>query len=154
METCSFLTLGDGAATAFDQVPAALNIAVQNAAGGIGQKDLCLSLGLFFQVPGNTSQSTASAGRTSESVYLAIQLLPDLGTRRLDVSTTVGSVIELISPHCVLQSLSVTGSLVVVVLRVVEGNGWHGVNLGAYFVWARFLIVGKQCNISNKVRRA
>lgn len=126
-------TLSDGAASTLNKRAAALDVRVQNTAGRISQEDLGLAVALLLQVPGNTAQGTASACGAGESVDLAVQLLPDLGSSGLDMGTAVGGVVELVGPDGVLEALGMAGSLVVVVLGVVERHGGDGVHFGACF---------------------
>ena len=46
------------------------------------------------------------------------------------MGTTIGSVIELVCPHSIIQRLRMSPGLVIIVLRVVEGNSGHRVDLG------------------------
>jgi hypothetical protein len=47
------------------------------------------------------------------------------------MSPPVGGVIELICPDSILQPLGMSLGLMVVVLGVVEGDSWYGVDLRA-----------------------
>lgn len=133
MNMKSYVTLGDRRTAALDKGAARFDIAVQNTAGRISQKDLCLSVRLFLQEPSNSGKSTTSTGGASETIDLTLQLLPDLGSSGLDMGLTIGRVVELVSPDGVVESLGVAGGLVVVVLRVVKGHGGDWVHLGAYY---------------------
>jgi hypothetical protein len=104
---------------------------VQHAAGRVGQEALDAATRHILEVPGDAGERARRASRAGKSVDLALGLSPDLGPRRLDMGAAVGRVVELVGPDGVVEALGVAARLVVVVLRVVEGDGWDRVDLGA-----------------------
>lgn len=98
---------------------------VQHTARRVRQVSLHSSVTLFRQVPRHASQGPAGTGGADESIQLAtVSLVPDLRPSRGDVGTTVGSVVELVCPDGIVERFGVSAGLVVVVLRVVECDGY------------------------------
>ena len=123
-------TLGDGAA-AFTLGLARLNELVEHTSGRVGEVALDAAVRDFLQVPDGARERSARTGGARECVHLAARLAPDLGTGGLDVSFSIGCVVELVGPHGVFEGLGVTLGLVVVVLGVVKGDGWWQGLVGA-----------------------
>lgn len=116
-------TLGDRAVT-FSLDLTILNQIEQHTSRRVRQPSLNTSVTLLSQIPSHTGKGTTSTGRANESIELAaIGLFPDFRTGRDDVGISVGDIIKLVSPDGVLKGSSVSGSLVVVVLRVVKSDG-------------------------------
>lgn len=120
--------LSDGATGPLRQFSAALDVRMQHRARGIRQERLDSPVRLLLQVPGHTSQSSSRARGASESIDLASSLVPDLGAGGLNVCLAIGDVVKLVCPHGVVQALGVPLCLVVVVLRVLEGDGRNGID--------------------------
>ncbi len=105
---------------------------MQHAAWRVSKPALHAPFALLLQVARGARQRASGAGSGDEAIELAaVGLLPDLRAGRLDVRLAVGGVVELVGPDGVVEALGVPLGLVVVVLRVVERDGGHRVNLGA-----------------------
>jgi hypothetical protein len=94
-------TLGDGSITDSLSFPILDNI-IQDTPWWIGQPTLDSAITLFRQVPRDSGQSTSCTCCTDECVeFSTISLVPDLWPCRNDMSPSVGGVVELIGPYCV-----------------------------------------------------
>ncbi len=129
--------LGDAPAAALRQLAARLDVRVQHGARGVGEEALDAAGRGLLQVPRDAGEGAGRAGGAGEGVDAALCLRPDLRARGLDVRAAVRRVVELVRPHGVAaprrllaQALRVAPRLVVVVVRVVEGHGRHGIHLG------------------------
>src|SRR5690606_695548 len=95
------------------------------------QEALDAAAGHVLEVARNSREGTRRPRSAGEGVDLAVRLRPNLGARSLDVGAAVGGVVELVRPDGIVEALGVAAGLVVVVVRVVEGDGGDGVDLGA-----------------------
>ena len=129
--------LGDATTRALLQLPAARDVAVQDAARRICQIALNPAIADILQVPRDAGQCAARPRSARKRVQVPVRLRPDLRARRLDVPAPVGDVVELVRPDratvrvLLPRSLRVALRLPVVVVGVVEGHRRHGVHLGA-----------------------
>ena len=118
------LTLSDRS-RAFSLGLAVLNQFVKYTSGRVRQPSLDSSITLLLQVPRDTCQCSARTCCADECVEISAPgLFPDLRTSGGDVSASVGRVVELVCPDGIVERFSVSRGLVVVVLRVVECDGW------------------------------
>lgn len=101
---------------------------MQHRSRRIGKEALHSSVALLLQVAGDAGKRSSRACRTSESINLAFGLVPDFGPGALDMRLAVGDIVELIRPNGIFQAVCMSLGLVVVVLRVVEGDGRDGVH--------------------------
>lgn len=109
-----------------------LDVLVQDRARRVCKPALDSALALVLEVSRRTSKGTSRASSCDEAVELAsVGLSPDLRACRLDVSLTIGDVVELVCPYGIVQSLGMPASLVVVVLGIVERYCWDREDLGA-----------------------
>lgn len=130
--------LGDAAAPPLRELPAGLDVRVQHRARRVREVAAHAAARGLLQIPRDARERAGRARGAREGVDGAGRLRPDLGARRLDVRAAVRRVVELVRPHrlrrvarLVPQALGVPPRLVVVVVRVVEGDGGHGVHRGA-----------------------
>ncbi|KAJ0162558.1 hypothetical protein CTA2_4379, partial [Colletotrichum tanaceti] len=123
--------LGDAGPRALDELAAGRDVRVQHAAGRVGEERLDAAAADVLEVPRDAGERARGARGAGEGVDAAARLLPDLGPRGLDVGAAVGRVVELVRPDGVVEPLGVAPRLVVVVVRVLERHGGHGVDLGA-----------------------
>lgn len=72
-------------------------ISVKSCTRWICKADLARRI-LRLEVHADSRQSSACTNCAAEGIHFAVSLLPDLRTRRLEMCTTVRSVIELLGP--------------------------------------------------------
>jgi hypothetical protein len=123
--------LGDAAAAALAELAAALDVAVQHGPGGVREPALGAAVGDFLQVAGDAGKGASGSRGAGKSIQHAAGLRPQLRPGGFDVSAAVRGVVELVCPDCVLEAFGVTLCLVVVVLRVLEGDGGDRVDFCA-----------------------
>jgi hypothetical protein len=123
--------LGNRPTLALSQLAAALDVRVQDRPRGVGEEALDAAVADVLEVAGYAGKRAAGTCCASESVDLATGLVPDLRASGLNVRLAVGGVVELVGPDGVVEALGVALGLVVVVLRVVEGDGGDGVDFSA-----------------------
>lgn len=103
---------------------------MQDTSRRIGEDTLDAAFTDGLEVSCDACNSTASTTGACESINVAASLVPDLGTRCLNMCATVGNVVELVGPHGVVEFLGVSLGLVVVVVRVLESDSRDRVDLG------------------------
>ena len=117
------LTFGDRSST-FPLRLSVLNQLVKHTSRWVSQPALNPSITLLFQESSGSRQCSSGSRGTDKRIELAaVGLLPDLGTGRGDVSTSVGGIVELVCPDGIVEGFGISRSLVVVVLRVVKCDG-------------------------------
>lgn len=124
-------TLCDAAALSLRHLAAGLDVAMENTARRIGNDTLDATIAYGFEVSRDASDGASSATCTSESVNFTASLIPDFGTSGLDVGATISNIVELVGPDGVFEAFGVSASLVVVVFRILKGDGRHGIDFGA-----------------------
>lgn len=119
------LTLSDGAGPSpLLDFESAVDIFEQDRAGRVGEEALDPTLALVLEVPRHARKRTSGTCGASKGVEVtAPSLCPDLRARRVDVCLAIGDVVELVRPHGVLERGGVPGSLVVIVLGIIECDG-------------------------------
>ena len=104
---------------------AILHHMIQHTPLWVRQVTLHPPIALLRQVARDTRQCPTRTCSADERVQLApVGLRPDFRPGRSNVSPTIGGVVELIGPDGVVEGFGVSTGLVVVVLRIVECDGY------------------------------
>ena len=112
--------------------PLRLYIRVQHRARRISEPTLHLSTRNILQVSCCTSERATGSCGTDEAIQTCLtRLCPNFRTRSENVCLAVGDIVELVRPDGVLELLSVTRCLVVVVLWVSEWDSGNRVHLSS-----------------------
>lgn len=85
-----------------------------------------LTPAFLLEVLPNASQCSTSPSRTNEAIKLTLCLLPNFRTGGRVVSICVGSIIKLVCPNSILETLGIFSSLMIIVLGVLKCNSWDG----------------------------
>ena len=123
--------LGDAGARALLELAAGGDVGMQDAARWVREVGFDAAARGGFEVARHARQGAARAGGAGEGVEVAGGLVPDFRAGGLEVGAPVGDVVELVRPDRVWGALGVAFGLVVVVFRVVEGDGGDGEDFGA-----------------------
>lgn len=122
-------TFGYGPPAAIHERAPTADVAVQHTSWRICKPRLHFSAllrRLFSKEARRSRESTTGAGRTDKGVHGAFGLAPDLWARSLVMCTSVGNIVELVSPNSVGRGLCVSLSLVVVIIGILECYGYLG----------------------------
>lgn len=114
---------GDAGPAPVAELAAADDVRVQDAAGRVGQVGLHTAVGDRFEVSRDAAEGSRRAGGAGEGVDPAGGLVPDLRAGGFEVGAPVGHVVELVGPDGVGDGGGVAAGLVVVVVRMVVGDG-------------------------------